>query len=776
MARSDPAVELRLPASEGPREPPGEERPQLRLVATRGQLGVELAAPFDLGPVRVEALEVTFPELSFPVDLSGGVDAFRHRRGRTERVVVSVALEALAGFARPRLARALGAPVVHHLLAPTPDGWWVGAATAEAAVAFEVVVAPTEQDLRFIVVEARGLGWGEPAQAVALRVAASLLRGVSEMVGGVLVMRRAVRQLVRELLPRAGARAPAVEGVAWSAPAFEPGVARFEAVREEHREAAAEPSRRALRSVELAALVAEAEAALGDGLLDEARRGYVAALGRAARHPAIAARLADLDRARGGRSAAALGVLTDVMAPVDAGLVGAELLEAEGDGEGARVAFRRAAEREPYGPLAARALLRLASLEGEVEERGRLLDHAVGRAPGLDDARWARFEHRVKVGRLREAWGDVEHLEAQLRGAARHEVLLRAGRFLLERRVVDDAVRSFERALRYRPEDLDVLVGLAEGLAFAGRPRRGLELLGRALAVAERRGLPRDHLRVRHAGALVEVVDDRPAAIAALRLVPAFSPSAIEARGLEARCCAELGDLAGASAALARLVDEVDASLGMLVDDDGASFGGPDSPYPRREDARAAVGAWLLEGARIHELDRNDLAAARQLLALALRVQPHHGGIREAFRRVARAVDLEEAPPRPAATEAPPSSAPRTDPGLGPPGPVVESAPPEEPVDEAELEQRVENLSIQLRANPTDDSIADALADILEVLGRDHDLLALLSGRIDDFGPTPDRRARRARVLARLAAAARAEGRDDEAALFDMMREQDEGA
>ena len=88
--------------------------------------------------------------------------------------------------------------------------------------------------------------------------------------------------------------------------------------------------------------------------------------------------------------------------------------------------------------------------------------------------------------------------------------------------------------------------------------------------------------------------------------------------------------------------------------------------------------------------------------------------------------------------------------------------------EETHAELRAEELTRRLQANPRDDAAADELGSVLERLGRGHELLALLSARIEDA--TPEQRtilAPRARAaLSRLAEQAEAGGRMDEAALY----------
>ena len=91
--------------------------------------------------------------------------------------------------------------------------------------------------------------------------------------------------------------------------------------------------------------------------------------------------------------------------------------------------------------------------------------------------------------------------------------------------------------------------------------------------------------------------------------------------------------------------------------------------------------------------------------------------------------------------------------------------------DEADDERLVQELTDRLRGDPRDHATAMALAGALERLGRDLDLLALLSARLDE-GDEDERREvtplRRA-VLLRLAREARDAGRASEGELYEMM-------
>ena len=81
---------------------------------------------------------------------------------------------------------------------------------------------------------------------------------------------------------------------------------------------------------------------------------------------------------------------------------------------------------------------------------------------------------------------------------------------------------------------------------------------------------------------------------------------------------------------------------------------------------------------------------------------------------------------------------------------------------------RVDDLTRRFQANPDDQAVATELAGLLESLGRSHELLALLSARLDDAAP--DERAglvpRVRATLERLADGAERAGRSEEASLY----------
>ena len=731
-----------------PREP---ERTGLRLALSRGNLALEIEDPRALGPLLITDVSVVLPDVRFPIDLTGGVTRFRHRRGKLTRLAVEAPTDALARHLAPRLRGLVGAGMPEVVIAPTSTGAVIGISSGVSALAFDVLLAPSGGDLRFVVDSPRGVGLGAPAFVVALRALATALRPHGSASDGFIVVEDAMGELARWVLPDAGARAPTV--AALEIVLEMPRALGVIALRASVDIAPAALDRRTISALELGELAGRADASALAGDLDEARVGYLAALERAPRHPAIAARLAALDHAEGGREEAALATLIEALPVVDAGILGGELLEAVGDHGAAHLAFARAATDEPYGPLAARVWAAAARVAVERDARLEALDQALVRSPGFIEARWERFAARLGVGDLKGALADAEHVEAATRGAvARSAACVRAGEELRGRGHASEAAGRFERALRYGPGSAEALLGLARSLREMGRMARAIDLFTRASALAERSGEVSAACELDLAKALAEHARDLPAAVARVARVPLLAKETFEARICEARWRAELADATGAARATAKLREAVEV-------------------LPIDRDDRGRVSRLLVEAARIDESEVGDSKAAHRDLTLALRLTPRTASIADGLKRLARelAAQLRDTPePEPTRIRDEPEPAHEE-----PAAPVIVPTPPAPlSIEEGpEAEQRVEQLTAQIRANPADHAAALELAGWLAALGRDLDLLALLSARLDEAHG--EQRAElvpmRREVLNRLAASARAEGRTSEAELYEMM-------
>jgi tetratricopeptide (TPR) repeat protein len=591
-----------------------DQRVPLRLTVTRGVLGMELYEPIEVGPLDVTRLSVTLPNLRFPLDLSGGVPRFRHRRGELEHAALSTDFTRLAAFFERRMGDVLGPLVRPVSLFPRPQGIGVGLVAAERALAFDLLWAPEERHARFVVSEARGVGLLGAALGFALRALDGVFNGLGVRHGRVISILDAGAQLGRLLLPAVGARAPSAQRVRFGALSLAGDQASVEL---DATFGPAELSAASTRALELAALVSAGDEALARGATDDARAGYLAALEQAPRHPELVRLVADIDLQIAERAEAALGMVIESMPATSAGLTGAELLWRLADFDGARRALSEAAEREPFAPLSALMWCRLADRDPSAIERRSALDRAVAQAPGLELPRARRFAARLERGDNEGALGDAEHLEAMTRGASgKHEKNLRAARAFFSAGFVREARRCFERALRYAPDDARATAGLARALLESGQRERATTLLARAVALSERGGQPDADALIDLALVLASDLKDLPQAIARVRQVSAGSSRHTEARRLEARWRADLGDIAGASLAFGRMREAIELA----------------------QEAPLNAASFLLEAADFEQSAERDVLAAERHLAVALRVAPRDAQIAERYRTVAAAV------------------------------------------------------------------------------------------------------------------------------------------
>jgi tetratricopeptide (TPR) repeat protein len=720
-----------------------------------------------VGCLDVTELATTLPGIRFPVDVSGGVPRFRHRRGELLRVAVELETRRLEAWAAPLLAGTVGTGSPETWVGPRRDGATVcvtGGDGASGVLAFEVSLLAEDTDLVVVVWGARGTGLPRTATGLAIACVDALVGSVSTRAGAAFVVHGAAAQLARALLPDAGARVPSAAEVRWSVIGADSTGWLLQATRQA---VAAAPSDDALRAREAAALLRDADDALFLDRTEDARALAVAALERAPRHPEVVRRIVEIDARAGGRAEAALATLADLRASAEPGTLAplgtlpGELLAEIGDAEAAIASLERAAEAEPSPALGARALELAAGLSRDAEEALRWLDRAAARAPRSASVRWARVVRRLELGRTEDALADVEHLEALARGAdARYAVWLRAGAAWRAAGIRSGAAPLYERALHYAPDDPASLAGLGASLVAEGRVERGAAVLTHAVEEAERRGEPAWEGVVALASVQAEKLDDAPAAIARVAAIPPTAEVAVVARGLEGRWRARLGDVAGAALAFARM-RELGGDLVRATD-------------PRAPRIDEIVGL-LVEAAELERSRRHDPLAAQRHLSLALRLRPHDARVREAYRDAgeerAGAVEAEDEhaafAPVEAASATHHVTAP-TEPPAPPGAPDLAFETPPDEEDEATRAARVEELTRHLHADPRNDAVADELADLLLVLGRGHELLALLSARLEDAAPErrPAVRARARAALEHLVREADEAGRTDDAALF----------
>ncbi len=573
---------------------------------------MELFEPVELGPLVVDQLSISFWSLAFPVDLSGGVPAFRSRRGHLEHVSFSLELERLRAWLELRLSAALPR------LARPIDAFWVkggiqiGLVEEDRALTFVLHWVPEGDSACWVVGEARGLGGSGPPLQQILCLLDTAFAPPFVREGRLLRLDQVGQRLARSLLPAVGARAPAAGGVVFGPLSVEEcGRIALDAAF-----SPIEPSDAGLSALLLARVARAADDALATSRLERARDEYLLALERAPRHPELAKMLASLDLSIGERLEAALGTVTEVMPLFAAGVVGALLLEALGERAAAREAFLALAAGETYPPLASLFCLRAARLDDEARSRATLLDQAVARAPSMTAIRWVRCEERARRSDLDGVRGDARHLEAQATSQReRASVNRRVGEMLVEAGCLREAGLFFQRALRYDPSDTVALVGLARALGRQGQGRRALVPLLRALRLREERGEPTGELRLLSAQLKVHELGELPLAIAELREISAGDPHCVEARSEEARARLALGDILGASTTykLMRELIELHHSWAGSV-------------------------TALREAARLERDVLRDLVEAERHLAVALRLSPLDEELRAAYRSVSAAL------------------------------------------------------------------------------------------------------------------------------------------
>jgi tetratricopeptide (TPR) repeat protein len=594
--------------------PPEDPRVPLRLTVTRGALGMELYEPIEIGPLSVERLSLTFAGLRFPVDLSGGVPRFRSRRGELQEVVLRVRLPDLARFASKRVGEPFGPLVKPLAVWGISGGVGVGLVAEKSALAFDLLWAADAGSARFVVSRARGLGLEAPALSVALRVCDAVIDGFGRRSGRVVTISDVGGRIGRALLPAVGARAPTSAAVSFGEIFLELDELLV-ALDATFPPAAA--SHDATRALELSRLTREADDALAESRVDEARGKLLEALEQAPRHPEIVRCLCELDVAVPGRAEAALGLLVEALPATAAGSIGAQLLLASGDQTSAITALERAAADETFAPLGALLLERAAEIDGGAQVL-HYLDRAVATAPTLARVHQSRLDARLARGDVQGALGDAEHLEAMATGAtARHAVCSRAAVSLLRAGFVKEAGRVFERALRYMPDDARATAGLGRALLAAGLTTRAISLFERAITLSERRGPLDGQALLQLAQLLAEQLHDLPQAIARARQVPAGAPEAEAARHLEGIYRSRIGDRVGASLAFARLREIIELN-------------GSSSP--------ATLGR-LRDAARFELGERDDVTLAERHLALALRLSPNDQEIAAEYRRAAALLD-----------------------------------------------------------------------------------------------------------------------------------------
>ncbi len=375
------------------------------------------------------------------------------------------------------------------------------------------------------------------------------------------------------------------------------------------------------------------------------------------------------------------------------------------------------------------ALGESAQLTRDPFEGAMQLARAVALAPGSTSLRWQNFKLLLRTSRLDEARAEAEQLETLTRGPNARASLWRtvAAAFRAEGHIAA-ARQLLERALRYRPDDPNTLLDVGAALLDQG-DARALPLLRRASELETQDRDITARIELLFARAMASLANDVPAALSRLREAPSGTPQEPELRLWEARFRHQLGDPQGATVSYAAMRDVL---------------------LTRATAAPRESADWLLEAARFERDVRGDLYAARQHLLVGARVSKDDPAIARLLHEVSAGVALASREPAP---EEPPAIATKA---IAP------------PLDEDAAAARVEQLTDQLRADPTREDVVTELAGLLRALGRSHDLLAVLLARVED-APAAKRDAvvrGTCALLEELELEARNAARDGDATLF----------
>lgn len=586
----------------------------LRLTVAGGALGLEIYSPVALPPLSTDEISWSLTGLNFPIDLSGGVAKFRHRRGQLQRLALSASIDQLQAYAQSRLRSTREHRELQLSLWAQETGVGVGVLEPSGALAFDVSWLPAKDDVELLVHRARGSSSDSVPLARALYLAERVFGSTGQRNGRRITLGRAASRVGRALAALFGFRAPDARDAQWSG--WDASSARVSLSATSLAEEPLLPEG-LLGELELASHLTEADTELAQGRLESARRAYLHANAEAPRQRETAELLAQIDCAHGARSEAALQTLEEAGGAETFGFVGGLALARAGRQDAAARALESAAAAEPFAPLAAELWAALSSWEPSVARCLDWLNLAVAASPAHARVRWARMETRLSVGNVAGAVADAEHLEAgSVSNRQRGERLCQAGRAVVAAGFTEEGGRLFRRALKYCPQDPQASLGLARALVVAGEAKRAVQLLHQAVEHADQQGQACHAARLDLARALAGRLGDHPQAIARVREVPPHAEEYLQAKALEGHWRRVLGDLAGASIAFGALLEE-------------CLRRGPDSKLV------LAASPWLLEAAQLERELQNNPGSAKRHIECALRCAPTDPRLRRLYRELA---------------------------------------------------------------------------------------------------------------------------------------------
>jgi Tfp pilus assembly protein PilF len=539
---TDPEREgsLYIAEAEGPRF-------DLRFDAGRGLLRLSRPLPAAIG--RTVALELALGRVSFPVDVTRGASAFRHRRTQVRSGSFRVELS--------ELGRAAEARGVRLSIGDTPDddAIAVGLSDDFGCLGLDVVPFVEGRDLCFAVRSHRAVTDG-PSNPFR-RIAAILAElGLSfDDAGGFFRLEQPARKLLARTLCTRGYRLPDDRGVDLSRPhrvedAFFLTLGDLEPSDDEVSLAAAEEAR--FRAPVLARLRMDDV----EGAADEVTMLVQRLEARRRAEPDIARRAIELgllvDAERPGAEARVLDALLAERSHF-AAATAVRLSLRIGDGRRATEVIQEMVSTEPLADLVVEGLSLVSGELSKSDPRAALalVSRAAARRPS--DARLAL--ERVELARRENDHEEIHRAAKKALGAAlssrdRARVASAAARAFERLGRQKDAERLYREALFASPDDPDALTGLAGLYAARGDRAAAVLRLDRAAAAHTTGADPEKAAAALYRAAeLLARMGKLSAAEERLVRGLRHTPTAPALACALARVRAEVGDLDGAASA-----------------------------------------------------------------------------------------------------------------------------------------------------------------------------------------------------------------------------------
>ena len=602
----------------------------LRLAVAGGALSIELYESQKLEPIWVDSFSLRLPDVSFPVDLSGGVRHFRDRRGVLTELRLRIEFADLSKFLAKKLKNTLGGLLRRPSIWVADNELAIGLVGESGALRLQLALQQGKDGPELLLVESSGVLEGALSHATALQILDSSLADWGSRRGRVFSFEQPYFQLLANILPNYGLRIPSADLICVDQFKHDDAgllVAFRVASRVAHQD-----TRHVLlneRSRGLSAMDDE----LAAGNLTDARSELLQALEDRPHDSELLRIVGEIDLLEGDRIESALGLLSESGPISAAGNIGAFLLAESGDLDGAISTLDYSNANEVFGPLASLAYTKVARRSEDTTQKIALLAKAVAASPSLTAPRWELLETYLHIADLAKAAAEVQQLEVAYSGKlARFTASLRCANRFKYYGFLREAGEGFERALRYLPDDPAATAGLAESLSHSGHLERSVALFRRSIVLFEEKtanrqaGFDVGESRLALAKLAVELHSDLSGAIALVRQIDDASSVLLEARGLECRWRYAIGDQQGYRQCLGRFRETVEFKIADLL-----HLGLDREPVVSR-----LVIDLLLESALVLEEHHRDLNLAERILATALRCAPQRRDIAERYREIAK--------------------------------------------------------------------------------------------------------------------------------------------